>query len=718
MKSAADTTIDPSWVKGLRVWVKKTFAPKTYHSAEEVLEHIQSLRDVELPRLREYLMFRKGMLPFDKEDPKMRSIIDRLRDKVAEELDSADSALYDVIGSVKWDIATSTPGSYEAEHRSDVAEFWASKPEGAVLASVRERAEEGIAKADAAISGRLLRFVSAWLTKWSDGVPFETYEIPTEYSIGRMKVVFDGGGRAGQRRNPRTMKDYIPYIKDAQSLLERRGLGFLWQGTMYVGCKECGGENPYGKNFGVGGHYEIGKDRVVIFQDPEPGITELILHELGHKYFYRKMSQGDRARFDSYFGEVAAVSDYGSKASAEDFAEVFKHFVSGRDMTRDQIDRFKAFLAGEERGRFASEKKGYDVNSPGVQLALREFPAAVAKLQSFLVPGEPVLSYHLHNAWVRTVTLGQIVANWVLMTRDIRGKERAVTQAVRAMKITRTKDKVSWTRKSLPILRLLVDSLSWKERDTQSEGGGVFKIGPFVVHDAVGLQGPDLQAVQQLVEVAIKELRSSPFAKVLYGDIRVVGNIKRVNTLAWYNFDDDDLFIRPETKFGPGDVRSLIHELGHRFWSKFTSKEMQRQWERHFTAMRYSGPRDIQMPKAGDILDLIIGNPGSHKGPPIVERVFADNVYLEGGGYVKGKQIRKILRDRASFPTEYAATSDTEYFAEAFSLYVLGKLVSPFKEHFERIILEGGPAIPEVEVSKSATHVASACSVAGRYLHE
>jgi len=41
----------------------------------------------------------------------------------------------------------------------------------------------------------------------------------------------------------------------------------------------------------------------------------------------------------------------------EDLAEVFAHHVLGRDLTRDQLERFKAFLAGKDRVRVAGEAR-------------------------------------------------------------------------------------------------------------------------------------------------------------------------------------------------------------------------------------------------------------------------------------------------------------------------------------------------------------------------
>jgi len=352
--AADEPELNLAWVKGVRIWVKKTFAPKTYRSAEEVQAHLVQLKTVEFPKFSDYLLFNRGLLPREKE-VEMRSIIDRLRDKVEVELKAAKDILGDTASRVDWQILSATPGTPESRDRPDVRKFYEEKPEGrdeALLRGTADIATTGLKEVEGILSGKLLRFLSTWLEKYSKGEDFISPEVLLEYDVGRMRVVYDSNRKGG--RDPRTLAEYIPALKKAKALLERRGFGSLWYGTTFVRCKDCGGVNPHGAQFGVGGRYVSSTDTIAIFSDPKDGIASLMIHELGHRYYYKFMNSGDRARFDSYFGEVAAVSDYGSKATEEDFAEVFEAFVTGRDMSRSQIDRFKAFLADKDRRRLAS----------------------------------------------------------------------------------------------------------------------------------------------------------------------------------------------------------------------------------------------------------------------------------------------------------------------------------------------------------------------------
>lgn len=359
------TMIDPAWVKGLRAWVRKTFTPKArYASMDDLVGHFKTLRDKDLNRFWEYLFYTKGLLP--RGEGYEGSIIERLKVKVRDEIKAARELLDNDLSKFQHALDAMTPGTrtYELDQKQgpqwSVLGFYQrvnpSDPFGAALRGFEDVAKETLTKVEDILSGKLLRAITAFLSKYSEGLPFEPDEILLEYNIGRVKLVYDGEPDRNlinrpDPADPRGLSDYIPYFRKAKALLDRKGLGKLWYGPVFVGCPKCGGENPLGKEFGVGAHYMPGPDHVVVYINPRDFLVDLLIHELGHRYYYKFMSASDRARFDSYFKEVAAVSDYGGKATEEDFAEVFAHFVLGKDMTRDQTERFKAFLSKEDRGR-------------------------------------------------------------------------------------------------------------------------------------------------------------------------------------------------------------------------------------------------------------------------------------------------------------------------------------------------------------------------------
>ena len=412
-KSAATTVIDPAWVKGIRAWIKKTFVPKAkYASLDDLIAHLKTLRDKDLNRFWEYLFYTKGLLPRGKgyED----SILEKIKLKVREELKAAKAILDDELSRIENTRDAMTPGTHTYRMDQMKGPDWSilgfyeridpNDPFGAALRGYEDGIKETLGKVEDILSGKLLRAITAFITKYvaNPSVPWEMDEILLDYNIGNVKLVYDGEpSRSLINRpdpaNPRDLEYYIPYFKEAKALLDRKGFGKLWYGPIFVGCPKCGGENPHGKQLGVGAHYVIGSDHVVVYMEPRPGMVELLIHELGHRYYFKFMDSGDRARFDSYFKEVAAVSDYGSKATEEDFAEVFAHFILGRDMTRDQIERFKAFLAKKDRGRsFTAKEK----RAPGTH-SLPPLPYTYDALEPY-ISEETLRNHHgkHHKAYV------------------------------------------------------------------------------------------------------------------------------------------------------------------------------------------------------------------------------------------------------------------------------------------------------------------------------
>lgn len=127
-----------------------------------------------------------------------------------------------------------------------------------------------------------------------DGTKTE-YSEPTftEFDIYGVKVVIND-----QTVTPSQIRKYVGYIKEAYAALKAKHLTEVWYGTFFIQCDACGGVN-YNTGGGVGGNYPIGPDVVNIFVRPSSFIVELLAHELGHRYWFKKMSQGQRGKFES-----------------------------------------------------------------------------------------------------------------------------------------------------------------------------------------------------------------------------------------------------------------------------------------------------------------------------------------------------------------------------------------------------------------------------------
>jgi hypothetical protein len=102
------------------------------------------------------------------------------------------------------------------------------------------------------------------------------------------------------------------------------------------------------------------------------------------------------------------------------------------------------------------------------------------------------------------------------------------------------------------------------ELPTDQEGSHQ-KIGPFDVsfdHENEG----ERQAIENLIERAVQTLGSAGFGDYLYGKIFVVSKLKG-RTVADYHPSDDSIRLSHKAK-GKEDLRTFIHEIGHRILNK------------------------------------------------------------------------------------------------------------------------------------------------------
>ena len=376
-KTAARDTIDKSWIdkvrKSWKAWAKRKTSVG-YMEAEKYLD--EGLKWI--LALSNDMAYAKGFFTFLRKDKKEQSLVYKMRIKAMEDLKKSAQYLKagkDVIEF--WD-KVMTPGTNDykmgSTHRltlmsgaardaglpepksvEEANELAKSNPrlvEKALSKNTRSTVIESVTKADAILSRKFLAHLTRIINQYGSDIEWGSFE--REFSIGNVKVVMVDlfhpfPQEAGKGHNPPAVKDYIKQLLKAEALLKQKGLGFLWYGTMFVSCKTCGGDNERGKRFGVGARYNTSNDTVTVYMEPRSSLYRLIAHELGHRYYYKFMSSTDRARFNSYFGEVPAVSEYGGTISEEDFAEVFAYYVDNRNLTRDQLERFKKFIKTKGR---------------------------------------------------------------------------------------------------------------------------------------------------------------------------------------------------------------------------------------------------------------------------------------------------------------------------------------------------------------------------------
>lgn len=114
-----------------------------------------------------------------------------------------------------------------------------------------------------------------------------------EFDLHGMKVIVDD-----RTVDTDDIKKYVKYLTEAHARLKAKGFEKAWYGNVFIQCKDCGGVNP-NTGGGTGGWYEIGRDTVTIFNRPGSFLIELMVHELGHRFWFKQMGSAQRAKFEA-----------------------------------------------------------------------------------------------------------------------------------------------------------------------------------------------------------------------------------------------------------------------------------------------------------------------------------------------------------------------------------------------------------------------------------
>jgi len=178
-----------------------------------------------------------------------------------------------------------------------------------------------------------------------------------EFSLGGMKILI-----SDPKTHGKAIGAYVRQIGKAKHLLEAAGFAKDWRGLMMVQSSDwhvlTDTEREIYRRRGydiqeTAGQYRSGSDSIVLTSPPDWSLVLTIVHEIGHRHWSKYLDVSDRKRFADWIAEgLAPVSDYGKTNPSEAFAEVFAHYVNRKNMTRDQLESFKAVV-----NKTASEKK-------------------------------------------------------------------------------------------------------------------------------------------------------------------------------------------------------------------------------------------------------------------------------------------------------------------------------------------------------------------------
>lgn len=291
------------------------------------------------------------------------------------------------------------------------------------------------------------------------------------------------------------------------------------------------------------------------------------------------------------------------------------------------------------------------------------------------------------------INTGFDLAEKILAEKSVpKGQAKKLEMATRLFMSTKASPRkfASWLKKNTKHVEFMLKAATWGDKNEASaDSEEKFELAGFTVINTIEAAGKKLQTTKDAILKVARSIRNSGITKatqILYGNVYLVGQLRKRGVLAWYNPEDDQVYIRPAARMGVDELHQLAHELGHRLWDRFLPGDLKQEWGTHHRAVG-GGPTDKVVLEPG------VSIPGVKikgiKGDPTVEKIEDGFVFFEGStGRYPRRSVWKALYDENQllvFPTRYSAKNQEEHFCESFALFVLNQLTGAHKEAFGNI---------------------------------
>jgi len=208
------------------------------------------------------------------------------------------------------------------------------------------------------------------------GVKEFSENIP-EFKVGNMLVRLDiepvsadpiyAFKKKGEQLSPKVTKRYLKPIINAKSILDKGGFGYLWYGEIIIHGEAHskitvpGWESSKTSKMTAGASYARKGDSIEIYHfinsDVELKRTVFtILHELGHRLWYKFLTPDQRNQWISRYGEVEFQRSYSKKNPMEEFSDTFVGYLS-ESLKPDQLQRFRSVVLQPGMSKKRTEEK-------------------------------------------------------------------------------------------------------------------------------------------------------------------------------------------------------------------------------------------------------------------------------------------------------------------------------------------------------------------------
>lgn len=366
-----------------------------------------------------------------------------------------------------------------------------------------------------------------------------------------------------------------------------------------------------------------------------------------------------------------------------------------------------------------------------VDVLFRNLQVGVADILNYVKGINPVISFRVndfirsYNPYPQTL---QALATAVLQTYVLTPGQRKGMEFL--LKKTQTRFRLKWGY-SYPLDRKLalkdtkvvfdfyealtaVDEaiaggnlLQVVEHGTTLPGAGTqttsLKVGGFTLVNAGGFSAKDMKETADTMAIVHKLLVGSGLSKVCYGRVQITRSIGRNNNvLAFYTVGTDDLYVRGKTRSGKATVRTILHELGHRYGFKFLSGKAS-EIKRLYYRMEATTPakQSWNTPTVGETVTVAGGEKATvvevTEGGKKVKYVIEGSDPLptprtvsldQWWNYVDPEVKMRAHPVLPGFVSNYAKKNPDENFAEMFSFYCMGDLPVNLSGDFEALLFD------------------------------